>query len=88
MSPTSAKKTLKLFSFTLVFSGVFDDLSDDFVDAIWEAGCDDSHISLREGTLRISFDREAASYWSALLSAVADIERTGLGLELATIEAE
>ena len=88
MSQTIAKKSLKLQSFTLIFAGVFDDLSDEFVDAIWEAGCDDSHISLREGTLRISFDREAPSYWSALLSAVADIERTGLGLELASIEPE
>jgi hypothetical protein len=88
MSTTLTKKALKTHSFTLVFEGQFDDLSDDLVNAVWEAGCDDSHISLRQGTLRIAFDREAPSYWAALLSAVADIERTGLGLDLAIIEAD
>ena len=88
MSVTLTKKILKTHSFTLVFEGQFDDLSDDLVDAVWQAGCDDSHISLRQGTLRIAFDREAPSYWTAILSAVADIARTGLGLELAGIEAD
>ena len=80
------KLACKVHRFTLVFAGVFDDLSNDFVDAVWVAGCDDSTISLRQGTLHIAFDRAAPSYWAALLSAVADIERTGLGLELASIE--
>ena len=88
MSTTLTKKALKTHSFTLVFEGRFDELSDDLVNAVWDAGCDDSHISLRQGTLRIAFDREGSSYWAALLSAVADIERTGLGLDLAIIEAD
>lgn len=88
MSRATAKQALKTYSFTLVFEGGFDELSDEFADAIWDAGCQDSHLSLREGTLRIAFDREAPSYWTAVLSAVAEIGRTGLGLELARIEAE
>jgi hypothetical protein len=88
MSQALTKKTLKVYSFTLVFADEIDDLTDELIDAVWEAGCDDSHISLRDRVLRIAFDREAPSYWAALLSAVADIERTGLGLELAAIEAD
>jgi hypothetical protein len=88
MSTTATRKALKTYHFTLVFAGEFDELTDELEDAVWEAGCDDSHISLRECVLRIGFDREAPSYWAALLSAVADIERTGLGLELAAIEAD
>jgi hypothetical protein len=87
MSMTLSTAALKTHSFTLVFEGQFDDLSDDLVNAVSKAG-DDSHISLRQGTLRIAFDREARSFWAALLLAVADIGRTGLGLELVTIETE
>lgn len=76
------------YSFTLVFDGEFDELSDDLLNPIWEAGCEDSHVSLREGTLRISFDREAPSFLVALLSAITDIERTGLGLEIIRVESE
>ena len=88
MSQTLTKGDLKTYSFTLVFAGEFDDLSDQVVDAIREAGCEDSHILLREGVLRISFDRQAPSYRVALYSAIADLEKTGLDLELERVESE
>jgi hypothetical protein len=88
MSQALTKKALKTYGFTLVFAGEFDELPDEVVDAVWEAGCDDSTISLCDQVPRIAFDREAPSYWLALLLAIADIERTGLGLELAAIEGD
>jgi hypothetical protein len=76
----------KPYGFTLVFADPIDDLSQEFADAIFESGCGDSHISLREGRLRIYFDREAPSFCAALTSALAEIERTGFGLELTRVE--
>lgn len=88
MSHTLVRKSLRTYRFTLVFAGEFDELTDEFADAVWEAGCEDSHIALSHHELRITFDRAAPTYWAAVLSAVAAIERTGLGLELAAIEAD
>ena len=88
MNPTTVRKPLTTYSFTLVFAGEFEELSDELLDALWEAGCDDSHVSISECVLRIAFDREAPSFRIALLSAIADIERSGLGLELARVEPE
>lgn len=76
------------YSFTLVFAGEFDDLSREFLDAVYEAGCDDAHVTIRRKDLRIGFDREAPSFRIALFSAIADLDRAGLGLELAGVETE
>jgi hypothetical protein len=86
MSPI--RSPLATHSFTLIFAGTFDDLPDEFLDAIYEEGCADSLVSICEGVLRIAFDRDAPSYRVALTSAIADIERTGLGLELIRVEPE
>jgi hypothetical protein len=86
MNRTRSKTELKTYDFTLVFAGEFEDLSQELVDAVYDAGCDDSLISLSECVRRISFSREAPSYRIALISAIADIERPGLGLELAAVE--
>lgn len=80
------RKPLAIHGFTLVFAGTFDDLPDDLLDAIYEAGCDDSTVSISEGILRIAFDREAPSFRVALFSAISDVERAGVGLELIRVE--
>jgi len=86
MAVTTVRKPLATYSFTLVFAGQFEALDTDLLDALFEAGCDDSHVSLSQDVLRIAFDREAPSFRIALLSAIADVERTGFGLELARVE--
>ncbi|HWE36096.1 MAG TPA: hypothetical protein VG406_05935 [Isosphaeraceae bacterium] len=88
MSTAKTRTACATYSFTLVFAGEYHDLSEEVVDAIFEVGCDDSHISICEGVLRIDFDREAPSYRIALTSAIADIERAGVGLELIRVEHE
>lgn len=88
MSPTTIRKPLTTYSFTLVFAGEVEELTGELTDALFEAGCDDSHVSLRDGVLRIAFDREAPSFRVALLSAIADVERSGFGLELGRVEPE
>jgi hypothetical protein len=86
MNQRASKAKLKTYTFTLVIAGEFEDLSHELVDALFEAGCDDSGISLCNRVLRIDFARDAPSYGIALISAIADIERSGLGLELAAVE--
>jgi len=75
-----------IYGFTLVFADSIDDLTQEFVDFIYKSGCGDSHISLRDGILRISFDREAPSFQVALSSALAEIERIGFDLKLDRVE--
>ncbi len=77
MSATTTRKPLTTHSFTLVFADKFEELPRELLDALFEAGCDDSHVSLRDGALRIAFDREAPSFRVALLSAIADVDRSG-----------
>lgn len=67
---------MPVHQFTLVVEGP--DLQDDaFIDRLFEAGCDDAAAGRVDGVQYVDFDREAASYDEAVLSAVADIERIG-----------
>jgi hypothetical protein len=54
-----------------------------YEDIIYEAGCDDSLIALIDGKMLIDFDRYAASYKSAVASAVAALE--GIGATIVNI---
>ena len=60
--------------FTLIVDGP-DIQGDAVIDALHEAGCDDSLIGRADGSQYVEFDREAVSVLEAVLSAVADIER-------------
>jgi hypothetical protein len=86
MSTADTKRSTVTHHFSLVFAGRLDDLEDDFLDALYEAGCDDALVGLREGVPVIDFAREAPSFRVALQSAIADVERAGVGLELIRVE--
>lgn len=64
--------------FVLVLSGV-NTLDDRIANALLGAGCDDATISLRFGTVYLSFDREAISLQEAILSAIRDVAKAGIG---------
>ena len=67
---------MPVHQFTLIVEGP--DLQDGvFIDRLFEAGCDDAAAGRIDGVQYVDFDREAASYDEAVLSAVADIERIG-----------
>src|SRR5258708_6113048 len=53
--------------FVLVLSGI-STLDDRIANALLGAGCDDATISLRFGTVYLSFDREASSLQEAILT--------------------
>ena len=67
--------------FTLIAEGP-DLQSDELIDAIYEAGCDDATVGRVDGIHYLDFDREADSLEEAILSAVADLERLDLGIEI------
>lgn len=64
---------MQRFTFTLVVEGR-DLKTDEVVDALFEAGCDDALVGSSEGVQFLDFDREAGSVEEAVRSAVADVE--------------
>jgi hypothetical protein len=54
-------------------------------DALYEAGCDDALQSARCGQMFLGFTRRAPSLAQALTSALADVERAGLDLEVIAV---
>src|SRR5208283_848057 len=49
---------------------------DKFVDALYEAGCDDAAIGIgQHGRVALSFTREATSALEAVASAIADVKK-------------
>jgi hypothetical protein len=61
--------------FTIQVSGI--DLSQDYEDALYGAGCDDALIAVIDDALFLDFDREAPSFEQAVDSAKSDVERAG-----------
>ena len=72
--------------FVLVLSGV-NALDDRIANSLLGAGCDDATISLRFGTVYLSFDREAASLQEAILSAIRDVTNSGIGAGVRYVDA-
>jgi hypothetical protein len=70
-------------NFTLILDG---DLREDSFDALFHAGCDDAMFGTRSGLTTAEFDRKAASFASAVLSAIRDVESADLGLRVIRVE--
>ena len=62
--------------FTVQIGGV-DPARDDYVDALYEAGCDDAVVAVVDGAVYLDFNREAPSFDEAVESAKRDVERAG-----------
>lgn len=63
---------MQTYTFTLVLDGPA--LSEDYVDRLYESGCDDAALGGRGAEQVAEFDREAPTLAAALLSAIDDIE--------------
>ncbi len=72
-------------TFTLILSGVRE-LTDEVCDALFEAGCDDALPGMTDGVAFLDFAREAGSVREAVLSAISDVERAGIGARVARLE--
>ena len=72
-------------NFVLVLSGV-NEPDSRVEDALYEAGCDDATLAFRAGMAYLEFDRRADSFEQAIVSAVHDVERSDVRLEVSRIE--
>jgi hypothetical protein len=71
--------------FTLVLSGI-DDFNANTMNALFEAGCDDATPSLRFGRVHLAFARTAKTMREAIISAIRDVYRSGIGAGVARID--
>jgi hypothetical protein len=73
------------FDFALVIDGVAE-LNSVVEDALSEAGCDDATFSIRHGLLFAEFSRQAASLKDAVLTAIRDIRKAGIGAQVQRVD--
>lgn len=73
------------FDFTLCVDGVAD-ITTEVENALFEAGCDDATVSMRNGRLYITFSRRAASYKDAVISAIKNVRSSDIGGTVARVD--
>jgi hypothetical protein len=76
---------MKSYNFMLIFEGL-DELDEEVVDLLYDAGCDDALFGERHSTPFGEFDREAADFSSAVLSAIRNVESAVPELRVARVE--
>ena len=75
------------WTFRLTLRGI--ELTDEQLDTLHEAGCDDGSFSVEpDGTVLGFFDREAPTEQDAVISAILDVERAGIGARVLRAEAD
>ena len=85
MKRTNDSTSEREYDFALVIGGV-PELNAAVEDALFEAGCDDATLSIRYGLLYAEFSRTAASLQDAILSAVRDVRKAGVGAEVLRVD--
>lgn len=71
--------------FTLILEGV-PDLTPEVMNALFEAGCDDATVSRQNGVISMDFDRPAASMKEAIVSAITDVTKAGIGARVVRVD--
>jgi hypothetical protein len=83
MEPRSASECEH--DFVLVLTGITE-LTPEAENALFEAGCDDATISVRSGRVFLSFSRTAPSLKDAILSAIRDVKKSGIGADVLRVD--
>lgn len=73
------------YEFVLVLGGI-NSLSLDQEAALFDAGCDDSTVGLQNGQVHLMFTREAKDLAVAIASAVEDVNKAKIGVEIVRID--
>ncbi len=73
------------YDFSLVIDGV-SELTTEVENALFEAGCDDATFSIQYGHLYAEFSRVAGSLKDAILSAIKDLRRAGVGAAVICVD--
>ena len=75
------------WTFRLTLQGIA--LTDEQVDTLYEAGCDDGSFSVEpDGTVLGFFDRAAPTEQDAVISAILDVERAAIGARVLRVQAD
>ena len=77
----------KGYQFTLTLDGA-PELTIDGMDRLFETGCDDATFGTRCGVHFAMFHRQAGSAIEAILSAIEDFERAGIGPRAVRVESD
>lgn len=88
MRPMGTKKAQiseREFDFALIVGGV-SDLTQEVEDALFEAGCDDATLSIQYGRLYLEFSRRAQSLEEAIVSAIQDVQKAGIGAQILQVD--
>lgn len=72
-------------TFTLVLTGIAA-IDSEIEDRLFEAGCDDALLGIRDGVVYLDFDREAESLTEAILSAIENVEGAVLEVKVVRVE--
>ena len=73
------------YDFVLALTGI-SELSQEAEDALFEAGCDDSTISIQSGRVFLTFSRVAHSMGDAVLTAIRDVRRANIGASVLRVD--
>ena len=76
---------MEVHSFTLVLAGITE-ITSEVEDRLFEAGCDDALLGIRDGVAFLDFDRESESLLDAILSAISNVEQSGLEVKVIRVE--
>ena len=68
------------YDFALILTGAHD-LTDEVMNALFDAGCDDATPSVQSGCLCMDFSRTAPSLKDAILTAIRDVRNAGIGAD-------
>lgn len=74
------------YDFALVLKGVHH-LTTEVEDALFQAGCDDATLSLQYGSVAMEFSRSALTLKDAILSAIRDVRKAGIGADVWRVDA-
>ena len=85
MKSSSARETE--YDLTLRLDGI-GTIDTSIEDALFEAGCDDATIGATGGRVSLAFSRSASSLTDAILSAVRDVERSGIPAHVVRVDVD
>lgn len=69
------------YDFALILTGVHE-LTTEVENALFEAGCNDATLSVQYGFIYMEFSRTADSLKDAILSAIQDVRKAGIGADV------
>jgi hypothetical protein len=78
---SSSDTSEREYDFALILTGV-PELTTDVEDGLFQSGCDDATLSMQYGSLYLEFSRTAPSLKDAILSAIRDVRKAGVGAEV------